>query len=178
MSPSQHSSRLPPELNSGMLKFTNPPKYICFINVSIKLHAARVLPVKLTVTCLVNKFPNIYVTRRSNIAYTTARHWSLPWVTWLCSKSSHLIYLRHIFNNFLTFSPSLASCFFPTDCLTKTLYVPSMSCAQRAPCRLMIRIMFAEKYKFLIMWLFLASHYLLSLSLSLSGLNILLTTLI
>jgi len=87
-----------------------------------------------TVTCLVNKFPNIYVTQRFNITYTTACHWSLPWVKWLCSKSSHSICLRHIFNSFLTFCPSLASCLFPTDCLTKSLYVPSMSCAQHAPC--------------------------------------------
>jgi hypothetical protein len=43
----------------------------------------KVLVDKLTVTQLVKKFPAFYGTRRFITVFTTARHWSLPWATWI-----------------------------------------------------------------------------------------------
>jgi hypothetical protein len=55
---------------------------------------SRVLPEKLTVPQLVNKFPTFYGTRRFITAFTTARHLSLSWATCTVSTPSYAIYLN------------------------------------------------------------------------------------
>jgi hypothetical protein len=51
---------------------------------------SRVIFEKLTFTQLVKKFPAFYGTRRFITVYTTSRHWSLSWTTWIQSTSHHI----------------------------------------------------------------------------------------
>jgi hypothetical protein len=56
----------------------------------------RVLIENLTVTQLVKKLPAFYGTRIFITLFTTARHWSLPWVSCIQSTPSHSASLKSI----------------------------------------------------------------------------------
>jgi hypothetical protein len=51
---------------------------------------------ELIVTQLLRKFPPFYETRRFRTVFTTARHWSLLWATWIQSLFPHPFSLRSI----------------------------------------------------------------------------------
>jgi hypothetical protein len=57
---------------------------------------SRILPQKLIVTQVVEKFPGFYGTQRFIIVFTRARHWSLTWDRCIKSVTSYPISLRSI----------------------------------------------------------------------------------
>jgi len=82
----------------------------------------RVLLEKPTGSQLVRKFPAFYGTRRFITAFTTARHLSLFWASWIQSKPPHTTSWRSILILSSHLSLDLPSGLFPLSFLTKTLY--------------------------------------------------------
>jgi len=93
---------------------------------------SRVLLVNLTGLQLV-KFPTFYGTRRIITAFTSARHLSLSWASWIQSIPLHTTSWRSILilSSHLRFG--LPSGLLPSGFVTKTLYTPVLS-PVRATC--------------------------------------------
>ena len=87
----------------------------------------RFLLVKLAGFQLVKKFSTFYGTRRFIIAFTSARHLSLPWASSIQSISPHPTSWRSILILSSHLSLGLLSCLFPSGFPTKTLYTPIFS---------------------------------------------------
>jgi hypothetical protein len=81
----------------------------------------RVLLEKLIFVQLVKKFPSFYGTRRFITMFTRARHWSLSWVRWIQSTSSHPVSI-YILIPSSHLRLGLQSCLFPSCLPTETLY--------------------------------------------------------
>jgi len=79
----------------------------------------KVLPDKLIVTQLIKKFPACYSTRRLNIVFIRAGHWSLPWARWIRSTCSHPFSLRSILMLSFHLLPGLLSGLFSPGFLSK-----------------------------------------------------------
>ena len=108
-----------------------------------------VLLEKLTGFQLIKKFPKFYRTRMFIPSFTSARHLSLSWATFIYSIPPHSITGRSILILFSHLRLGLPSGFFPSDFRTKTLYTPLLSppYALHAPPKSFFSILSPEKYR-------------------------------
>jgi hypothetical protein len=97
------------------------------INICLLTPRSRVFHEKLTGFQLVKKFPAFYGTRGFITAFTSTRHLSLSWASWIQSITQHPISCRSILILSSHLRLGLPNGLFPSGFPTETLYMPLLS---------------------------------------------------
>ena len=111
----------------NFIVFLNSLQFFYSSLLTYSLHAARVLPYKLTVSQLVKKFPAFFGTRKFITAFKSAGPLSLSLTRTIQSRTPHSNFWRFILILSFLLHLCLPSNIFHSDFPTKTLYVPVFS---------------------------------------------------